>query len=98
MANRLQDDLLLIAGRIGAIEDERDRLKEMLRAERDALWLRDQEIKKLKEELAAFPLLPEHGEAAGETTGVVGVGLKPAPTAGGEQSAGGVQTLGRYPY
>ena len=67
--NRLQDELLRLASRIGAVEDERDRLKVQLQAERDALWLRDQEIKRLKEELAAFPLLEEKSGAAEQKSG-----------------------------
>jgi len=67
--NRLQDELLRLASRIGAVEDERDRLKVQLGTERDALWLRDQEIKRLKEELAAFPLLEEKSGAVEQKSG-----------------------------
>ena len=81
MANRLQDELLSLASRIGAIEDERDRLKVLLQAERDVLWLREAEIKGLKAELAAFPLLPEHADLRTQTP-------SNSPLSGGEQGAG----------
>jgi len=94
-ANRLQDELLRLASRIGAVEDERDRLKVQLGAERDALWLRDEEIRRLKAELAAFPLLPK--ESDGQVRAIHESPLQ-TPLAGEEQGADEVQTLVRYPY
>jgi hypothetical protein len=55
--SRLQDELLRIACRVGVAEDERERMQDSLARANLTIELRDQEIMRLKAELAAFPLL-----------------------------------------